>query len=118
MVATRRSSSLDPNPKLQEETLNSSKGNRGWLAEKGDADGIILLGGTSLADFRIRYAQSSLRHDLTPSSWSRCGILLAAAASPACLSTFRVSPQFPPAMASGIVRWTTSTTRRASPILR
>lgn len=37
--------------------------------------GLLLLGGNSVVDFRIRIAQSHLRHDLTPSYWSLVGIL-------------------------------------------
>jgi hypothetical protein len=57
--------------------------NRAWLTRLGapggvqlDENGIILLGGSSLASFRIRVAQSSMRRDLFPSYWSHCGILL------------------------------------------
>jgi hypothetical protein len=71
----RRSPSATANQELLEEKPAAGEDNRGWL--EGQADGIILLGGTSLADFRIRYAQSVLRGDLAPSLWSRCGILLA-----------------------------------------
>jgi hypothetical protein len=77
MAAMRRSQALEANRALQEEKPKATEGNRSWLKSKGDADGVILLGGTSVADFRIRYAQSSLRADLTPGHWSRCGVLLA-----------------------------------------
>lgn len=57
--------------------------NRAWLARLGtrgdvrlDESGIILFGGSSLASFRMRVAQSSMRRDLFPSYWSHCGILL------------------------------------------
>jgi len=36
---------------------------------------VVLLGGSSLADFRIRVAQSHMRHDLTPSYWSLVGVV-------------------------------------------
>jgi hypothetical protein len=36
---------------------------------------VILLGGASLADFRIRVAQSHARHDMTPSYWSLVGVI-------------------------------------------
>ena len=74
MAAMRRSPSATANQELREEKPAAGEDNRAWL--EGRADGIILLGGTSLADFRIRYAQSVLRGDLAPSLWSRCGILL------------------------------------------
>ncbi len=54
--------------------------NKAWLKRiiaenEFDGRGLLLLGGTSVADFHIRVAQSSLRHDLTPSYWSMVGIL-------------------------------------------
>jgi hypothetical protein len=54
--------------------------NREWLKRvikenEFDTDGLLLIGGNSVADFRIRVAQSHLRHDLTPSYWSLVGIV-------------------------------------------
>lgn len=39
------------------------------------SNGVLLLGGSSLVDFRTRVAQSHLRHDLAPSYWSIAAIL-------------------------------------------
>jgi len=36
---------------------------------------LLLLGGSSVAHFRVRVAQSHLRFDLTPSHWSLVGVL-------------------------------------------
>jgi hypothetical protein len=77
MVSTRRSPAEAPNRQLREEKPKSGERNRAWLSRLGDADGIILIGGTSVADFRVRVAQSALRNDMHPSHWSMCGILLA-----------------------------------------
>ena len=38
-------------------------------------DGVLLIGGSRVGDFRIRVAQSHLRHDLLPSYWSAAGVL-------------------------------------------
>lgn len=76
MAMMRQSPTPTANAELREEKPVSGEGNRAWLARIGDADGVILVGGASLVDFRIRFAQSALRNDLTPSLWSRCGILL------------------------------------------
>lgn len=76
MIAMRRSPSSDPNDGFRNEVARNGEGNRKWLRRLGDEDGIILLGGTSLAGFRVRVAQSVLRHDMLPSHWSLCGILL------------------------------------------
>ena len=45
---------------------------RHGIGEKGD---VILLGGASVADFRVRVAQSHARHDMTPSYWSTVGLI-------------------------------------------
>lgn len=56
--------------------------NLAWLATRraeakdfGRPGDVVLLGGASLADFRIRVAQSHVRDDLTPSYWSLVGVL-------------------------------------------
>jgi len=53
-------------------------------------DGVLLLGGASLVDFRVRVAQSQLRGDLSPSYWSQAGLLRPGAA------TFVTAPLQPP----------------------
>jgi hypothetical protein len=75
MPQTSRSLSTESNPNLREESARDGEGNKKLLARLGDGDGIIFLGGTSVADFRVRVAQSSLRSDMLPSFWSQCGIL-------------------------------------------
>ena len=37
---------------------------------------ILLVGGTGLLDFRLRVAQSHVRHDMLPSHWSHAALLL------------------------------------------
>lgn len=36
---------------------------------------VLLVGGTTIYDFRLQVAQSQLRHDLTPSYWSHAAII-------------------------------------------
>jgi len=84
MAGSIRSTSAKSNDRLVTQQPSSAReSNRAWLERLGapggvklDENGIILLGGSSLASFRIRVAQSSMRHDLLPSYWSHCGILL------------------------------------------
>lgn len=84
MTGSMRSTSAQPNNRLVgRQPAAENEGNRAWLQRLGapggvklDENGIILLGGSSLASFRIRVAQSSMRRDLFPSYWSHCGILL------------------------------------------
>jgi hypothetical protein len=75
MVPSRHSAETTPNDLVKEEPAKPGESNRQWLSRVGARDGIILLGGSSLAHFRIRVAQSHLRSDLLPSFWSLTGIL-------------------------------------------
>lgn len=84
MAGSTHSTSKKPNNLLvAQQPAGENEGNLAWLKRlvapggvKLDENGIILLGGSSLASFRIRVAQSSMRRDLFPSYWSHCGILL------------------------------------------
>jgi hypothetical protein len=76
MIPNRESSATAPNTELRRTRSTSRQSNSAWLAEHGLREGVLLLGGASLADFRLRVAQSGLRGDLTPSYWSQCGLLI------------------------------------------
>jgi hypothetical protein len=76
MIPNRESTATTSNRELREVPASDQESNRAWFERIPDRDGIILLGGTSLGDFRVRVAQSRLRGDLTPSYWSLCGLLL------------------------------------------
>ncbi len=76
MITMRRSSDSDWNRKgLLALPSTPGETNTQWLRRAGETQGILLLGGASLADFRARVAQSHLRSDLMPSFWSFAGIL-------------------------------------------
>jgi hypothetical protein len=75
MLAIRHSQATRSNEVLQQVRPRSRESNRAWLRRVGVSNGIILLGGSSLAHFRIRVAQSHVRDDLLPSFWSFVGIL-------------------------------------------
>jgi hypothetical protein len=80
----RRSDVAKENPLLKETDVRSlapklsagKTANFAWLESTGYRDGVLLLGGTSIVDFRMRVAQSELRQDLLPSFWSTCGLLI------------------------------------------
>jgi hypothetical protein len=76
----RRSDVTHGNPLLTETSADAAASgelaNFSWLESTGYRDGVLLLGGTSIVDFRLRVAQSELRHDLLPSFWSTCGLLM------------------------------------------
>jgi hypothetical protein len=76
MVSIKRSPTTKSNPQLREEEPKPELTNSAWLARQKNKDGILLLGGTSVDHFRVRVAQSSLRHDMLPSFWSLCSVLL------------------------------------------
>ena len=75
MIPIRRSPETSPNDALKEMAAAANESNLGWLGRVGGGDGLLLLGGSSLAHFRIRVAQSHVRTDLLPSFWSLVGIL-------------------------------------------
>jgi hypothetical protein len=75
MITIRRSPATERNGQIAEREAGDLS-NRAWLADGRIRDGVILLGGSSVVDFRLRVAQSHLRIDLTPSCWSIAGILL------------------------------------------
>jgi hypothetical protein len=75
VIPTRESPVSDPNANLQALPPEEDEGNAAWFRRAPWHDGVILLGGTSLIDFRFRVAQSQLRSDLTPSYWSLCGLI-------------------------------------------
>jgi hypothetical protein len=75
MLAIRQSQARAPNSSLRNMPAQRRESNRAWLGRLGAARGILLLGGSSLAHFRIRVAQAQVRYDLLPSFWSLVGIL-------------------------------------------
>jgi len=77
MIPTRESGATHPNRDLRELRPTRGEGNVAWFGRCGMEDGVLLLGGSSLVDFRLRVAQSQVRGDLTPSYWSLCGLISA-----------------------------------------
>lgn len=80
MVGSSVPLEIKNNAELKRLTASEGESNTAWL-ERAFQDGItreaslILLGGNSMADFRVRVAQSHLRFDLTPSYWSMVAVL-------------------------------------------
>jgi hypothetical protein len=74
----RSSGAKEPNRKIEDQSVEAAKtSNAKWLKARPAAlkNAVLLLGGTSLAHFRIRCAQAIMRRDLLPSLWSQVGIL-------------------------------------------
>ena len=96
MIPMRQSTATDQNALLIDDLSapvaltkkgtpkGSPRGNVAWLRRArrdhgiGEVGDVVLLGGKSVVDFRIRVAQSHARHDLTPSYWSSVGLLASA----------------------------------------
>ena len=85
--------------------------NLAWLTRnfKDDQDGVslLLLGGTDPYAFRLRVAQSHVRHDMSPSRWSHIGILGPVSNNPAARKLHEISLQPPrgfgfPASTNGV----------------
>jgi hypothetical protein len=70
----RRSPATSKNALIQHDTTPPGQGNARWLSRQATAGSVILVGGASLSDFRLRVAQSHLRTDMLPSFWSAAGI--------------------------------------------
>ena len=91
MIPMRQSTATDQNALLVDDLSaplaltkkgtpkGSPRGNVAWLRRArrdhgiGEVGDVVLIGGKSVVDFRIRVAQSHARHDLTPSYWSTVG---------------------------------------------
>ena len=70
----RRSSATSANHEIKKTTPKRGQGNAKWLAARVQPGAVVLVGGASLEHFRLRVAQSHLRHDLLPSFWSVAGV--------------------------------------------
>jgi hypothetical protein len=70
----RRSSATKPNSAIERTTVKG-RSNAKWLASRAKPGAVVLVGGATLDHFRLRVAQSHLRHDLLPSFWSLAGII-------------------------------------------
>jgi hypothetical protein len=70
----RRSSATERNSQIRSAAGKRGTSNRVWLAQRAVPGAVIFVGGATLVDFRVRVAQSGLRHDLLPSFWSLVGI--------------------------------------------
>ncbi|MDY7226433.1 hypothetical protein [Hyalangium rubrum] len=77
MLDIRSSPASAPNPHFVGQPRARNQSNLAWLQRALKARGkkaggvpLVLLGGSDPVSFRLRVAQSQVRHDLTPSRWS------------------------------------------------
>jgi hypothetical protein len=78
MIRFRISTAAEANPHLKEIT-DAKLSNVEWLRKHGGEylreGSLLLLGGSSVTDFRLRVAQSHARSDMRPSLWSHVAIV-------------------------------------------
>jgi hypothetical protein len=106
MISIISSKASAPNTLLREVPRRDNEDNLRWLSRHTrpgeDQTGLVLVGGTSTASFRLRVAQSHVRHDLLPSYWSHVMLLGRPTRTLAATSVYEISlepPQgftFPP----------------------
>lgn len=80
MISVLKSSATMPSDLFRPDKRQGRENNLAWLERNiPDRDDehahILLIGGVGPAAFRIRVAQSTLRHDLVPSHWSHAALL-------------------------------------------
>lgn len=74
------SQAREPNPQFKQKRRRKNESNVEWIERSlGGSDGetlwLILIGGVDPMSYRIRHAQSILRHDLMPSQWSHVALM-------------------------------------------
>jgi hypothetical protein len=109
MIPNRESSASRPNADLRKTRSPFRQTNIAWLAEHGLREGVLLLGGASLIDFRQRVAQSGCV-DL-PSYWSLCGLLVDDGQVPSVPPLCPIHRACRAPMPSASASWPTTTTR-------
>jgi hypothetical protein len=98
MLPILSSSATAPSEALQEVPRRSREDNLRWLRRNLPTPGgssIVLVGGTSPIAFRLRVAQSHIRHDLRPSHWSHVMLLDTPAQSLASTTVYEIHLEAP-----------------------
>jgi len=75
MISIRHSPDRTRNTQVKRLGAKRGESNTSWLRRAGMPKGLLLLGGNSLSNFRLRIAQAHMRSDMLPSFWSTVGIL-------------------------------------------
>jgi len=83
VLSIRGSSAIKPEGDFDLADRPDGESNLAWIdrqlkelrVPRAPATFVLLLGGTSIYDFRLQVAQSQLRHDMTPSHWSHAAII-------------------------------------------
>lgn len=99
MLEIRSSPATAPNPNLVSQARSRNQTNLAWLGRALKARGkkgagaplLVLLGGSDPISFRLRVAQSQVRHDLTPSAWSHVVLVESGGAELASATAWEIS---------------------------
>ena len=79
MLNILSSQATKPNDEFREDPRRGEETNLTWLERNlptgKDVVSLLLLGGSDPCSFRLRVAQSHVRHDMSPSRWSHIGIV-------------------------------------------
>lgn len=74
MITTRQSGAKRRNARVK--AADGPASNAAFYAREAQPGAVVLFGGSNVLDFRLRVAQSHLRHDLLPSFWSLAGLVV------------------------------------------
>lgn len=95
MISILRSNATHPNTLFKEDARGRREDNLKWLErnilDSEEISQIVLVGGSDIASFRLRVAQSHIRHDMRPSHWSHAMLLGPVAQPFAKTSVFEIS---------------------------
>ena len=99
MIGILRSNATTPNDLFREVVRPRGEDNLKWLSRNipagDDLAHLVLIGGTSPTAFRLRVAQSHLRHDMLPSHWSHAMLLGPIAPNMAATPVYEISLEPP-----------------------
>ncbi|HWC76684.1 MAG TPA: hypothetical protein VG778_04440, partial [Blastocatellia bacterium] len=78
MIKILSSTATKPSTSFTDQQRKKGEDNLQWLIRNlpsEDRSHLVMVGGKSPTDFRLRVAQSHLRHDMAPSHWSHAFLL-------------------------------------------
>jgi hypothetical protein len=105
MINIISSSAVSPSSALSESPRKDDEDNLQWIIRNmplvGEQTNLVMVGGTGPASFRLRVAQSHIRHDLEPSYWSHVMMLGKQSKNPGSTTVYEISLEastfgFPP----------------------
>jgi len=105
MINIISSNAASPSRALSEVARKDDEDNLQWISRNmpqvGEQTSLVMVGGKGPASFRLRVAQSHIRHDLAPSYWSHVMMLGKPSKNPGSTTVYEISLEpagfgFPP----------------------